>query len=82
LLRLLNRGQPRCTGLVFGELGADQVEYRGHCFPDLDTIGFLGVPILDQLVEVLLSVNFKHYDRIPKENQARSQYKHEKRNTA
>jgi len=79
---LLDRGQPRCAGLVFWELGADQVEYRGHSFPNLDTVGLPRVPILDQLVEVLLSVNFKHYDKITKENQARSQYKREKRNTA
>jgi hypothetical protein len=73
LLHLLDRGQPRCTGLVFGELGADQVKHRGHSFPNLDTVGLPGVPILDQLVEVLLSINFKHYDKI---SQARSQYKH------
>jgi hypothetical protein len=81
-LRLLDRGQPRCAGLVSGELGANQVEHRGYSFPDLDTIGLPGVPVLDQLVEVLLGVNFKHYDKIYKENQARSQYKHEKRNIA
>ena len=80
LLCLLDRGQPRCAGLVFGELGADQVNNRGRSFQDLDTVGLPGVPVLDQLVEVLLSVDFKHYDRIFKENQARSQYKHEKRN--
>ena len=80
LLRLLDRGQPQCAGLVFGELGADQVEHRGYSFLDLDTIGLSGVPVLDQLVEVLLGVNFKHYDKISKENQARSQYKHNKRN--
>jgi hypothetical protein len=55
------------VGLVFGELGADQVEHWGHSFPDLDTVGPPGVPILDKLVEVLLSINFKHYDRISKE---------------
>jgi len=82
LLRLLDRSQPRCAGLVFGELGADQVEHWGYSFPDLDTVGLLGVPFLDQLVEVLLGVNFKHYDKISKENQARSQYKHGKRNIA
>jgi len=80
LLRFLDRGQPRCTGLVFGEFGADQVENRGHSFPDPDTIDLLGVPVLDQLVEVLLGVDLKHYDRIFKENEARSQYEHGKRN--
>jgi len=65
LLRLLDRGQPRCAGLVFGELGADQVENRGHSFLDLDTVGLPGVPVLDQLVEVLLSIDFKHYNRKP-----------------
>jgi len=72
LLRLLDRGQPRCAGLVFGELGANQVEHWGYSSPDLDTIGLLGVPVLDQLVEVLLGVDFKHYDKISKANQARS----------
>jgi len=82
LLRFFDRGQPRCTRLVLGELEADQVEYRGYSFPNLDIVGLPGVPILDQLVEVLISVDFKHYDGIFKENQARCQYKHEKRNTA
>jgi len=61
-LRLLDRGQPRCAGLVFRELGADQVKNRGHSFLDLDVVGLLGVPVLDQLVEVLLSIDFKHYE--------------------
>ena len=82
LLRLLDWGHPRCAGLVFGELRADQVKHRGHSFPDLDTIGLPGVPVLDQLVEVLLGVNLKHYDKIIKENQARSQYKHERNRVA
>ena len=80
LLRLLDRGHPRCAGLVFGELRTDQVKHRGHSFLDLDTIGLPGVPVLDQLVEVLLGVDLKHYDRIFKENEARSQYEHGKRN--
>jgi len=79
LLRLLDRGQPRCAGLVFGELEADQVEHRGYSFLDLDTIGLPGVLVLDQLIEVLLGVYFKHYDKV---NQARSQIKHDKRNIA
>ena len=82
LLRLLDRGRPRCAVLVFGELRADQVEHRGYSFLDLDKTGLPGVPVLDQLVKVLLGVNFKHYDKISKENQARSQYKHDKRNIA
>jgi hypothetical protein len=61
-LRLLDRGQPRCVGLVFWEFRADQVENRGHSFPDLDAVGLLGVPVLDQLVEVLLSIDFEHYE--------------------
>jgi len=72
LLCLFDRGQPRCVGLLFGELGADQVEYQGYSFPYFDTVGLPGVPILDQLIEVLLSVDFKHYDKIFTEKQARS----------
>jgi hypothetical protein len=59
-LRLLDRGQLRCAGLVFRELGADQVKNRGHSFPELDAVGLLGVPVLDQLVEVLLGIYFEH----------------------
>jgi hypothetical protein len=59
-LRLLDRGQFRCAGLVFRELGADQVKNRGHSFPELDAVGLLGVPVLDQLVEVLLGIYFEH----------------------
>jgi hypothetical protein len=80
LLRLLDWGQPRCAGLVFGELGADQVEHWGYSFLDLATIGLPRFPVLDHLVVVLLGVDFKHYDKISKANQARSQYKHDKRN--
>ena len=50
--------------MVLGELGTDQVKYRGYSFPDLDAVGLPGVPFLDQLVEVLFSVDFKHYDRV------------------
>jgi len=64
-LRLLDWGQPRCAGLVFGKLGANQVENRGHSFPDLDTVGLPGVPVLDQLIEVYLSIDFKYYNRKP-----------------
>jgi len=78
LLRLLDRGHPRCAVLVFEELRADQVKHWGHSLLDLDTIGLPGVLISDQLVEVLLGVDLKHYARIFKENQARSQYKHGK----
>ena len=62
LLCLLHCGQLRCAGLILGELGADQVEYWGNSFPELDVVCFPGVPFLDQLIEVLLSVGFKHYD--------------------
>jgi len=60
-LRLLDRDQLRCAGLVLRELGADQIKYRGHSFPKLDAVGLLGVPVLDQLVEMLLSVYFEHW---------------------
>jgi len=59
-LRLLDRSQLRCAGLVFRELGADQIKNWGHSFPKLDAVGLPGVPVLDQLVEVLLGVYFEH----------------------
>ena len=59
-LRLLNQGQLRRAGLVFRELGADQVKNRGHSFPELDAVGLPGVPVLDQLVEVLVGIYFEH----------------------
>ena len=61
-LRLFDRGQLWCAGLVFRELRADQVENQGHSFPDFDAVGLPGVSVLDQLVEVLLGINFKHYE--------------------
>ena len=62
LLRLLDRGQLRCAGLVLREFGTDQVKYWDNSFPDLDAVCLPGVPFLDQLVQVLLSVDFQHYD--------------------
>ena len=64
LLHLLDRGQFRCAGLVLGELGTDQVKYRGNSFLELDAVRLPGVPFLDKLIEVLLSVDFKHYDKV------------------
>jgi len=61
-MRLLDRGQLRRAGLVFRELGADQVKNRGHSFPELDAVGLPGVSVLDQLVEVLLGIYFEHYE--------------------
>jgi len=49
-----------CAGLVLRELGADQIKNRGHSFPNLDAVGLPGVPVLDQLVEVLLSIHLEH----------------------
>ena len=74
LLHLLDRGQFRCAGLVHREIGVDQVKYWGNSFPELDAVHLPGVPFLDQLIEVLLSVSFKHYDKVFKENQATSQH--------
>jgi len=62
LLRLLDKGQLWCVGLVLGEFGTDQVKYWGNSFTDLDAVHPLGVPFLDHLVQVLLSVDFQHYD--------------------
>ena len=61
-LRLLDRGQFRRAGLVLEELGTDQIQYWGNSFPDLDAVRLPGVSFLDQLVEMLLSVDFKHYN--------------------
>ena len=63
LLRLLDRGQLRCTGLVLRELGADQVKYRGNSFLEFDAVRLPGVSFLDQFIEMLLSVGFKHYGK-------------------
>ena len=60
-LCLFHRGQFRRTGLVLRELGTDQVKYWGNSLRDLDTVRLPGVPFLDQLVQVLLSVDFQHY---------------------
>jgi len=59
-LRLLDRSHLRCAGLVFRELGADRIKNLGHSIPKLDVVGLPGVPILDQLVQVLLGVYFEH----------------------
>ena len=73
LVCLLDRGQFRCVGLVLGEFGTNQVKYWGNSFPDLDAVHLPGVSFHDQLVEVLLSVDFKHYDKVFKKNEANSQ---------
>ena len=73
LLRLLDWGQLRCVGLVLGELGADQVKYRGNSFPELDAVRLPGVPFLDQLNEMCLSVGFKHCGKDFKKNQEHNQ---------
>jgi len=72
-LRFLDRSQPQCAGLVFRELGADQIKNRGHSFPKLDAVGLPGVPVLDQLIEVLLGIHLEHY-----KPSRRSAYKQEK----
>jgi len=46
--------------LVFRKLGADQVKNRGHSFPKLNAIGLLGIPVLDQLIQVLLGIHLEH----------------------
>ena len=33
---------------------------RGHSFLELDAVGLPGVPVLDQLIEVLLGIYFEH----------------------
>ena len=71
LLCLFNRGQFRCAGLVLGELGADQVKYRSNSLLELDAVRLPGVSFFDQLLEVLLSVGLRHYDKILKKNEGR-----------
>jgi len=60
-LRLFDWSQLLCAGLVFRELGADQIKNRGHFFLNLDAVGLPGVPVLDQLVEVLFGIHLEHY---------------------
>ena len=64
LLCLLDRGQFRPAGLVLRELRTDQVKYWGNSFLELDAVRFPGVPFLDQLIEMFLSVDFKYYDKV------------------
>jgi len=73
LLRFLDRGQFWRAGLVFGELEADQFKYWGNSFPELDAVHLPGVLFLDQLINVLLSIHFEHYEKVFKTNQANSQ---------
>ena len=71
LLRFLNWGQFRCAGLVLGLHGDDQVKYWSNSLLELDAVRLPGVPYLDQLLEVVVSVGFKHYDKVFKKNQGR-----------
>ena len=71
LLRLLDRGQPRCAGLVLGELGADQIEDQRDSFLDLYAIHLLGVPVFDQVLNMLFSTSLEHYDKFQRKNEGR-----------
>jgi hypothetical protein len=62
-LRLLDWGQLRRAGLALRELGTDQVQDRGYSFPDLTTVDLPGVPVLDQLIQVLLGVDLENCKR-------------------
>jgi len=73
LLRLLDWGQPWCAGLVLGKLGADQIQHRSHSFPELYAIRLPGVPVFDQVLNVLLSVSLEHYDQFQGKKKANSQ---------
>jgi len=63
LLRLFDWGQPRCAGLVLGELWADQVQHRSDSLLDFYAIFLPGVPVFDQVLDVLLGVGLEHYDK-------------------
>ena len=64
LLCLLNWGQFRRAGLVLGELRTDQVKHWGNSFLELDAVRLPRVALLDQLIGMLRSVDFKHYDKV------------------
>jgi len=71
LLLLLDRGQPRCAGLVLGELGADQIQHRRDSFLDLYAICLPGVPVFDQVLDMLFSIGLEHYDKFQRKNEGR-----------
>ena len=63
LLRLLDWGQPRCVGLVLEKLGADQIQHQSNSFPELYAIRLPGVPVFEQVLDVLLGVGLEQYDQ-------------------
>ena len=73
LLCLFDRGPPRCAALVLGEFRANQVQHRGDSFLDLYAVRFPGVPVFDQVLNVLLSVGHEHYDQFQAKTEANSQ---------
>jgi hypothetical protein len=73
LLRLLDRGQPWCTGLVLGQLGADQIQHQSDSFLELYAIRLLGIPVFDQVLDMLLGVGLEHYDQFQGKKKANSQ---------
>jgi len=73
LVRLLDWGQPRRARLVLGKLGADQIQHRSHSFVELYAIRLLGVPIFDQVLNVLLGVGLEHFDQFQGKKKANSQ---------
>jgi hypothetical protein len=46
------------TGLVLEKLWADKVEHWGHTFPDPEAFIIPRILVLDQILEMLLSINF------------------------
>ena len=73
LLRLLNRGQPRCMGLVLRKLRADQIQHRSDSLLELYVVCLPGIPTFDQVLDVLLGVGLEHYDQFQAKRKANSQ---------
>jgi len=73
LLCLLDWGQPRCVGLVLGKFGADDFQHLSNSFLELYAIYLPGVPVFNQVLDVLLGVGFEHYDQLQEKKKANNQ---------
>ena len=58
-------------GLVLGELGADRIQNRRDTLLDLYAICLLGVPVFDQVLDMLFSIDLEHYDKFQRKNEGR-----------
>jgi len=59
------------VGLVLRELGPDQIQHRHDSFPDLYAIRLLGVPVFDQVLDMLFSIGLENYDKFQRKNEGR-----------